>query len=1019
MQVHALMKRLVGLVVIGCLPAVLTARQLTADDCQAFIKSFVNHYEFNPEGRYAHEYHPFVLNWTAQSFDTLEQGLREGGLSLQGRVVIMGYEEQAVPAYYTNFKQPKIDDEAIRRNNAGWSLRLHNRFGFMTGFLCKDIPQLKQQKVFQHIDADRIPIFDKRAHIFHEHAFGQALPLMYHETEVINRLINQQQDREVLAEMASFWQRLYEKAFTVGNKQIAGTQDVLFSIAYAKYLLRSTLPIKNFFTGPDITYPIEVTCKQQKYATAHAQRFVEIFAETLKPVQDQNTVYVFCSFVDGVGKSTMLGNIKNWMKWQSDIDHFDHVDNSSSQLAELFQFKEKVFIADLPAQVSHFTYKPDGFVYVDARTSMQQAEVSKVEAFVKDKQAILQEEHAKIVQEVTAILAQQGCLAAALNDPAKPAYAFVKNVIMLKKDTGQQWIPFTYEGKAYLFRDAKPLEIRLLTPLGSVKSEGLKNIEAEQMLFVDGVRLPLPYQTFMGDLVKKLQDKQVKNVVFVDFLSMYPRSSRENIRVNYLLQQMVLLNDTYDPRLSLYRDFISGGELLYLLLHGASAATMNMTFMDEARVRLGLFNMILDRTDGVLDGISMADMTTRLHAQHKALKQYDPVIEQLIGAKMRHETALLNDTYGLSKSFVNIQQFSLGKAEMLYQVLQQFFTELVANEDINSLWADVGTPGAVPVIQTEGERLQGAVTSEKNIMVRGYFVCNPACKNVFILSPLIRSLRACWYTAVLNLLTADENSDEQIVIKKPYYNGVPLRVQTIKDLVYVLQQSFDPSEEAIEVSNRLQYRPFNLVSNKPACFTKIEDTCYRLEWESSDAHSGVMGYACEPFNDQDDATGDESNVITKLVRDYSREHGHQAVMPTSELWELLSTDSAWHDELADIAQQAHQAGCFKGPKLQRDRSFLSDAGGGRSYQYYLCSDGLRPIVQLVVRLLATIDMVLKDPEADVVIRDGNRDDFAAALKIIEKVLLPLGCSLYVEGDLFDDYTQVEPYPSWEWWDLAR
>jgi hypothetical protein len=304
-------------------------------------------------------------------------------------------------------------------------------------------------------------------------------------------------------------------------------------------------------------------------------------------------------------------------------------------------------------------------------------------------------------------------------------------------------------------------------------------------------------------------------------------------------------------------------------------------------------------------------------------------------------------------------------------------------------------------------------------MVRGYFVCNPACKNVFILSPLIRSLRACWYASVLNLLTADEHWEEQIVIKKPYYNAVPLRVQTIKELVYVLQQSFDPLEESMGLSNRMLYRPFNLVTNKPVCFTKIEETYYRLEWESNDAHSGIMGYACEPFNDQIDGNDDTPNVITRLVRDYSREHGHQVVMPTSELWEQLSSDNAWRDERADIAHQAHLAGFFKGPKPQRDRGFLSDFDSNRSCQYYLCSDGLRPIVQLLVRLFATIDMVLKDPEADVVIRDGNRDDFAAALKIIEKVLLPFGCGLYIEGDLFDDYTQVEPYPSWEWWDLAR
>src|SRR5437868_6725408 len=83
----------------GSLPAQAV---LTAADTQAFLESFTTHYEFNPEGRYTHEYHPFLLQWTAKSLNGLEQRLIGEGLNLSGRIVIMGYEEQAVPQYYTN-----------------------------------------------------------------------------------------------------------------------------------------------------------------------------------------------------------------------------------------------------------------------------------------------------------------------------------------------------------------------------------------------------------------------------------------------------------------------------------------------------------------------------------------------------------------------------------------------------------------------------------------------------------------------------------------------------------------------------------------------------------------------------------------------------------------------------------------------------------------------------------------------------------------------------------------------------
>ena len=47
-------------------------------DCcnKDFIESFIKHYEFNAEGRYTHEYHPYLLSKTSYSLDDLENRLQ-------------------------------------------------------------------------------------------------------------------------------------------------------------------------------------------------------------------------------------------------------------------------------------------------------------------------------------------------------------------------------------------------------------------------------------------------------------------------------------------------------------------------------------------------------------------------------------------------------------------------------------------------------------------------------------------------------------------------------------------------------------------------------------------------------------------------------------------------------------------------------------------------------------------------------------------------------------------------------
>ena len=232
---------------VGILALILTFTSAFAEislDDKNFVQSFISHYECNPEGRYTHEYHPYLLGHTAKSLQDLAQELREKKFNIAGRMIILGYEENAVPSYYTDFTKPQIDDEMILKTKVGWSQRLHNRFGFMTAYLFKDLNKVSEkiypgvEPVFEHVDVDTIPIFDDRAEIFQEHAFGESLDLITEAYKSIFKKYITKDINGILKNLVTFWETIYTNAFKTGNKQVAGTQDILFSVEYVKSLIK-------------------------------------------------------------------------------------------------------------------------------------------------------------------------------------------------------------------------------------------------------------------------------------------------------------------------------------------------------------------------------------------------------------------------------------------------------------------------------------------------------------------------------------------------------------------------------------------------------------------------------------------------------------------------------------------------------------------------------------------------------------------------------------------------------------
>ncbi|MFA5306695.1 MAG: hypothetical protein WC365_04560, partial [Candidatus Babeliales bacterium] len=853
-------------------------------------------------------------------------------------------------------------------------------------------------------------IFDDRALLFQEHAFGQALPLMRYEQERVMRKLAEKTPADIVAELSKFWQLLYSNAFKVGNKQIAGTQDVLFSIEYARHLSQSPLPVRKFFTGPDITYPIEITAKQDRDATLHAQHFAQRLLRELEPQGGQNTAYIFCSFVDGVGKSTMLGNIKNWMHWSGNVDAFTHVDNSSSQVCDLFKLKDGVYIADLPAQVSHFTYKPDGIVFADVRTLYDAQQCTELATFINAHKETLRTESAQIFATVKNIIAQRGYFAQELADVQKPSFAFARNVLLLGKEHSNVWIPFLYQGKSYLFKDAEPLEIRCVTSLAMVKSEGLKNIEAEQMLFSEGVRFPLPYEHFLNDLVAQLKSQNIKNIVFIDFLSMYPRSSRENVRINYLLQQMALLDKNFCAEQSLYRDFISGGELLAALFNKKSSAVLKRSFHHEALVRFALFDVINNRSEGDLIGYDTATLTALIkdkiaHFDHMLIEK----TTQHVAHKFHEETARLEHTYGLSKQFVNVQQLSLRKLAAFHTILQEFFTQHVTGDLLSTLWRPWGSITSLGCEVNGSRPLSMTLTTDTNIPVQARYIIHEACKDEALLKPLLRSLRAQWYVVLTGLFFATDAgcglfSMHQFI---PYY--VPLMmVPYHENFFLVAQRSYEPWKDKVPLVLRIFFQNFSLSNFRAAAYRGVGDQPCRYDWACGAVNNGLFGFDYVDAKDEsDDAKYLPQSTITRLVQRYQQENSAQIVMPTELLWQRLNDTVGWQYEY----EQTRLLALRKGQRPEKVPPL-----GGYNMSVYIGSEQQEPAARLAIRLLATLDMILKDPESAVVVRNGNREDFKAALKLFEYVVTPRYFKTIFANRLFSDYDAVEPYPSWEFWD---
>lgn len=932
-----------------------------------FVLSFLNNYDLYPHARNTREYHSYLLGKTRESLSQLELHIKAHGFVNHGRIIVCGYQEDAIPSYIPSLQATKIDDEKSLKTDIGWEFASGNVYGFMTGFLLKDINHINKKKyvsIFEHILPEKVELFDDRAELFQRHAFGQAYSMIMRTRKQCIQSILKRDYKHTLSIIQNFWKYLYTNYIVDGSKRLIATQDILFSLQYIRYLMISELPLLNFFVGPDITYPIEVLPCQNEAVTVGAQAFIKRFERCLMPVHNQKTAYIFCSFVDGVGKSTLLGNLKNRKKYRDDIACYEHVDNSSSQCATFFSYDDNVLIVDLPAQMSHFIVKPEGYVYVDIDT---QKEIEN-----KKQEIICHLEHHKnqyiqrLINEINTSF-EDDCICSEVLHDLRLAY--INNVCLFDL-SDVSWIPFSYEGDHFLFHTKNHRDIRVLVPIETVHSCGLKVIEPEHMIFSKGLTIPLPYNQFLEDLTKHMEIMGIKHVVFVDFISMYPRSSRENIRLNFLLQQLKFqCGDFFDIEKSLYKHFVNHQELYFLLRqHKKDVAQMLVL---ETTLRWALNRVVRNCQEQGLTNISGEQLYTFLHDTFTMLcSRYHTYINDLVLEKIDREYATIGRACEFDRDFSSLVCFSFELLEAFSMFMQKLFSESVKSAYFNSLW-----PGS-DVRFDETSKQSGSVRFLDNgLPVEILYTFHRACRDKVLLHDFFNIVRAHWYALLSNILTwryidgawmASENMVAMpplfILHDEQYYYAVRPLIDRMHNTKLKNSVSFFNGADCYE-------KPCIVDMNVPCC----------LAQQCVDTHHEVYAFG---YSAQFLVSNSKKNIIyaVEQCRKILEAAGyHDCFVPTSLLYEFLKRKKF----LQKIVHSKHEK--------------------------VTCS---REAAQLFVRAIATLDMIVKDPMADIMIRRGSHKDFIAALHLLEQITLPCYWGITFTDPLFNDYDKIDPVIPW-------
>ncbi|MCL4361286.1 hypothetical protein M1446_02945 [Candidatus Dependentiae bacterium] len=934
------------------------------NDTLDFAKSFIENYDI--ASKYTHEYHPFVLEKTKNSFKQLRDSLTNSGFSLDNDIVILGYQEDAIPAYTTNWSENKIDDEAAIVTEQGKEQSDKNIFGFLTGFILKDAQWLEQKwnnkgQKFNHILGRNRDFFDDSSVVFQKHALPNDYTKIINIRDRIEKEIYKQDYKNVLSELIELWQTFYNSQLrNIAGKALA-SQDILFSISYGQTLLDCVSGVNKFFVGPDITYPIETLNIQKEDATVNAQKFIQTLQTNLKPIDNESTAYIFSSFVDGVGKSTLLNNVINWSKYKTDFAKYIRCDNSSSQDSQIYEFDKDVFIVDLPAQISHFAFKPDGSVYNDIESlkDCDQNFKTKLKNFIKQNKKQLEENFEnlkiKLINESKTIYSE-----------TSPELNFALQTLNLANS--QPWIPFEFENKHYIFDKNNYNNIKILVPLSNAHSTGLKEARPEQMLFINGISLPQNYQDFVNNLIDKLKQKNVKKIVFVNFLSMYPRTSRENVRVNFILQYArQIFKDKFKINNSFYKHTVFREQEIYQLLKDGKEDLLN-SFIAETAIRMALYELMGNHSNNQLTSLSSINLEQQLknHA-FSILQNYENELQKIALNKLLIDREKMHDQFYLDRIYHNVLKINFDEIIKLSDAITIIF-QSINNEYYSNLWQSLN--GQL----TESNYKKGTVTRLDNgqeiIIVD---TISEKSKDADQLTPFISRLRAQLYSSLSALLwmIQEKNNIKDLV------GTAPIAVKKTSSGQICLVQKVLPKLSERKF-NKNYFLKFCVDTSNKKCWSEFNNIAHCTDFSNIGTYFGLYAYGYIPIPNVNNPI---SMLINNVVDEYNKETKSNFILPTSVLLEKIQSKN--------LFKTIEQNYSKKNIVIRND-------------------DEKCKIIQLFIKTICTLDMILKDVNSTIAIQKNDLKDFQTSLILFEKITLPYFFNITISGNLFNDYSQILP-----------
>lgn len=962
-----------------------------------FVRSFVNFYDISNEGRFTHEYHPFLLKKTALSFTDLENRLVDSSFTNPHRIIIMGYEKAAAPNYFFNpfaVKGDAINDETINKTLFGITQECHNLFGFMTGFLFKNLPHSPCIHT-EHIGNKKIILFDPRAHRFQEDFCGNLHLFFKQQEQKIHQALFYEKHEQFMETCIEFWRAIYYQNINNKDQHVAGTQDILFTIEHAQHIKNSPISLKYFFTGSDITYPINQTTLRSKKATENAQEFVATFVKQLQPINNEKTIYIFRSFVDGVGKSTMLGNIKNWMLYQNNIKKYQAIDNASSQFSEIFQFNENVFIADLPAQLSHFTYKPDGSVFVNIKhlPSETYDDHDIIEYFAKNRNRI-SKSFKNRMQELQSL--QEDDLLPAASDTLYRGYC--KNLLLLHIKDAQQ-IPFIYKNHTYLFNpDSR--EIRICLPLSQAPSEGLKNSNPEQMIFNQGVRFPFEYKNFLDTFTKQCKETGATQVVFVDFLSMYSRSSREVIRINYLIQQIQALFKEADHKKSLYAGFASNATLLHHLNQKSNYLKISDFFLYETITRASLFDLINEKQYDRPDPVPLTELHDLL--KQKIKHTYIPQTESMthsITKKLSVTHAMLLEQYKNNKEFIHLLSPDLNQLLPLSDEIEKHMRKIHLSH--HNPWKNIGKIVQETDIIQLGKQKK-TVLMDNGTKMNLLFVFDPQECELSLRANLFILLRKWWIPQLISsAAVASKNS--QPYTKQLKYPLAPLVIKPgVQGLWYVLQKKLHDCDEINMIENISDLKLLNEDVSTHAEYGCWNENIYIKNWNCSDTSSGMYnwGYTLSFVNSSQEYPLLLDSAFSELIKPKIDIIDTNKTISLSQAYKILEQRDSY-SFFSFCEKEIKKKIETKKKTVTSKKKPTQQISSKPETEISTIDPSLIQWTKYACYLITQVARLAPHPQSPFALHLDSKEDFFSGLMFVQKILLPEYGHVFFEESLWN------------------